>query len=71
MKKKQFEYNWEKWLAEEHLILRQGRDFDCEPYVMAQQFRNKIRIYTRDGKNLAVSVECGREKLHIHITEID
>lgn len=71
MRKKQKQYPWEKWLAEEFLTLTRGKDFRCAPYIMAQQFRNKIQIYTREGKELSVGIAIAGDVLRVHIKEVE
>ena len=48
-------YPWEKWLKRKGRLvtLKQGVDFTCEPYVMAQQVRNH---YNRHSKTCSVRV---------------
>lgn len=65
------QYPWEKWFAEEELELRVGKDFGCAPYIMAQQFRNKAQMYTRDGKDLTVSIKIDGALLDIWIQEAE
>lgn len=39
-KPKPTRYPWRRWLTRRKLTLVQGRDYQCQPYVMAQQCRN-------------------------------
>lgn len=34
---------WDEWFARKKLRLRRGKDFDCQPYLLAQQIRNEAR----------------------------
>ncbi len=69
-KTKQKQHPWEIWLAEEYLTLIRGKHFSCAPYIMAQQFRNKALKYTREGKDLKVSVCIVEDVLRLHIQEV-
>lgn len=33
-------YPWDRWLSKKKLKLKQEKDFECAPYVFAQQVRN-------------------------------
>ena len=34
-------YPWVKWLARKKLTLVRGKDYQCQPHSMGQQFRNE------------------------------
>jgi len=51
-----YKYPWSRWLRgkRKRKTLKKGVDFDCEPYVMAQQIRNHCN---RHSMTCSVSVE--------------
>jgi hypothetical protein len=55
MAKKPARYPWQKWLDRKSpLRLVRGRDFDCQTYAMAQQFRN-------------AAWRLGKEHIHVNV----
>ncbi len=32
---------WDHWFSRKKIRLKRGKDFDCQPYLMAQQIRNE------------------------------
>ena len=60
-------YPWEEWFAKAKFKLRQGKDFDCNPHVMAQQIRNAATKYTIDGKDVRVSIYVDQKQLTIYV----
>lgn len=58
--KTEVRYPWRQWFNRRRLTLQRYKHFDVEPYVIAQQFRN--RAY-RMGRRLSIQIR--EDQVHI------
>lgn len=56
----QQKYDWGKWFRRPRFKLRRGRDYACDPQVMAQQVRNAA---SRMGRSVRVQHDLSDDGL--------
>lgn len=60
-------YPWEKWLvkvARGTLTLTQGRDYECYPHAMMQQFRAAAH-----ARGVSVRISLGTDRITVRLRE--
>jgi hypothetical protein len=60
-------YPWDEWLRRRHLVLKRGKDFEVEPYIMSQMIR--LHVY-RNGIVIRVSIQIDGDILRVEFKEV-